>query len=76
MGCVVVESDVGEDGGRAGTPTAPLLTLCAVRAAHALASNDGTQLCFSHLEIVLDVGKEFENDFRGSGEMANMLSYA
>ncbi|KFY10241.1 hypothetical protein V491_07749, partial [Pseudogymnoascus sp. VKM F-3775] len=46
------------------------------RAAHALARNDGTQLCFSHLEIVLDIGKEFENDFRGSGEMANMLSYA
>ncbi|OBT87730.1 hypothetical protein VE02_04060 [Pseudogymnoascus sp. 03VT05] len=40
-----------------------------VRAAHALASNDGTK-------TVLDVGKKFENDFRGSGEMANMLSYA
>ncbi|ELR01842.1 hypothetical protein GMDG_00941 [Pseudogymnoascus destructans 20631-21] len=25
---------------------------------------------------VLEVGKEFENDFRGSGEMANMFSYA
>ncbi|KFY48964.1 hypothetical protein V495_00869 [Pseudogymnoascus sp. VKM F-4514 (FW-929)] len=48
----------------------------AVRSAHAIASSDGTHLCYSHLETVLEVGKEFENDFRGSGEMANMLSYA
>ncbi|KFX86708.1 hypothetical protein V490_08918 [Pseudogymnoascus sp. VKM F-3557] len=48
----------------------------AVRLAHAIASSDGTHLCYSHLETVLEVGKEFENDFRGSGEMANMLSYA
>ena len=48
----------------------------AVRSAHAIASSDGTHLCYSHLENVLEVGKEFENDFRGSGEMANMLSYA
>ncbi|KFZ23239.1 hypothetical protein V502_02283 [Pseudogymnoascus sp. VKM F-4520 (FW-2644)] len=55
----------------------PLYTIKnTVRAAHALASNDGTQLWFSHLETVLDVGKEFENDFRRLGEMANMLSYA
>jgi hypothetical protein len=47
----------------------------AVRSAHAIASSDGTHLCYSHLETVLEVGKEFENDFRGSGEMANMLSY-
>ncbi|KFY96264.1 hypothetical protein V500_02531, partial [Pseudogymnoascus sp. VKM F-4518 (FW-2643)] len=48
----------------------------AVRSAHAIASSDGTHICYSHLQTVLDVGKEFENDFRGSGEMANMLSYA
>ncbi|KFY28793.1 hypothetical protein V491_00286, partial [Pseudogymnoascus sp. VKM F-3775] len=48
----------------------------AVRSAYAIASSDGTHLCYSHLETVLEVGKEFENDFRGSGEMANMLSYA
>ncbi|ELR03570.1 hypothetical protein GMDG_06228 [Pseudogymnoascus destructans 20631-21] len=48
----------------------------AVRSAHAIASSDGTHLCYLHLETVLEVGKEFENDFRGSGEMANMLSYA
>ncbi|ELR07645.1 hypothetical protein GMDG_08500 [Pseudogymnoascus destructans 20631-21] len=48
----------------------------AVRSAHAIASSDGTHLCYSHLETILEVGKEFENDFRGSGEMANMLSYA
>ncbi len=35
-----------------------------------------SHLSYSHLENVLEVGKEFENDFRGSGEMANMLSYA
>ncbi|KFY43596.1 hypothetical protein V495_03869 [Pseudogymnoascus sp. VKM F-4514 (FW-929)] len=44
--------------------------------AHAIASSDGTHLCYSHLENVLEVGKEFEYDFRGSGEMADMLSYA
>ena len=48
----------------------------AVRLAHAIASSDGTHLCYSHLETVLEVSKEFENDFRGSGEIDNMLSYA
>jgi hypothetical protein len=29
----------------------------AVRSAHAIASSDGTHLCYSHLETVLEVGK-------------------
>ena len=38
-----------------------------VRAAHALAVNEGSQLCYSHLETILDLGKEFEADFKGAG---------
>ena len=37
----------------------------AVRAAHALAVDEGSRLCYSHLETVLDPGKEFEADIKG-----------
>jgi len=47
----------------------------AVRAAHALAVDEGSQLCYSHLETVLDSGKEFEADFKGAGQIDNLRSY-
>ena len=37
-----------------------------VRAAHALASQEGTVTSYSHLEIVIDSGKEFETDANGA----------
>jgi hypothetical protein len=46
----------------------------AVRAAHALAVDEGSQLCYSHLETVLDLGKEFEADLKG-GQIENLRSY-
>jgi SpoVK/Ycf46/Vps4 family AAA+-type ATPase len=46
----------------------------AVRAAHALASQEGAVTSYSHLEIVIDSGKEFETDAQG-GSSDNMRSY-
>jgi hypothetical protein len=45
-----------------------------VRAAHALASQDGVVTSYFHLEIVIDAGKEFETDAQG-GSSENMRSY-
>jgi len=45
-----------------------------VRAAHALASQDGVVTSYSHLEIVIDAGKEFETDAQG-GSFENMRFY-
>jgi hypothetical protein len=45
-----------------------------VRAAHALASQEGAVTSYSHLEIVIDSGKEFETDAQG-GSSENMRSY-
>ncbi len=45
-----------------------------VRAAHALAAQEGAVTSYSHLEIVIDTGKEFETDARG-GSSDNMRSY-
>ena len=45
-----------------------------VRAAHALATQEGAVTSYSHLEIVIDAGKEFETDARG-GSSESMLSY-
>jgi len=45
-----------------------------VRAAHALASQEGAVTSYSHLEIDIDSGKEFETDAQG-GSSENMRSY-
>ncbi len=45
-----------------------------VRAAHALASQEGAVTSYYHLEIVIDAGKEFEADAEG-GSSANEQSY-
>jgi hypothetical protein len=39
-----------------------------VRVAHALAVHEESRLSYSHLETVLDSGKEFEADFKGAGQ--------
>jgi hypothetical protein len=46
-----------------------------IRAAHAAAAEEGSQLTFSHLETVIEANANFETDFRGAGEIANMASY-
>ena len=45
-----------------------------VRAAHALASQEGAVTSYSHLEIVIDSSKEFETDASG-GSSEHMRSY-
>jgi hypothetical protein len=44
-----------------------------VRAAYALASQEGAVMSYSHIEIVIDSGKEFETDAQG-GSSENMQS--
>jgi hypothetical protein len=46
-----------------------------VRVAHVLAVDEGSRLSYSHLETILDSGKEFEADFKGAGQMDNLRSY-
>ncbi|KAH8797832.1 hypothetical protein F5884DRAFT_825515 [Xylogone sp. PMI_703] len=46
-----------------------------VRAAHALATNERVTVSHSHLETVIDAGKEFEAESRGVGQTNNMQSY-
>ena len=46
----------------------------AVRAAHALASQQWAVASYSHLEIVIDAGREFETDAQG-GSSEGMRSY-
>ena len=46
-----------------------------IRAAHALAVHKESRLSYSHLETVLDSGKEFEADFKGAGQIDNLRSY-
>ncbi len=45
------------------------------KAAHALAVHEESRLSYSHLETVLDSGKEFEADFKGAGRIDNLRSY-
>jgi hypothetical protein len=47
----------------------------AVRAAHALAVYEAIQLSYSYLETVLDLGKEFEADYKGAGQIDSLRSY-
>ena len=45
-----------------------------VQAAHALASQEGAVTSYSHLEIVIDSGKEFETDAQGgSSEICDLI---
>jgi hypothetical protein len=46
-----------------------------VRAALALAAFHKTNLSITHVQTVLDVGKVFENDFKGTGTTDNMNGY-
>jgi hypothetical protein len=45
-----------------------------IRATYALASQEGAMTSYSHLEIVINSGKEFETDTQG-GSSENMRSY-
>ena len=44
--------------------------------AYTLAINEMVPLSRSHLEIVIDLDKEFQKDYNGAGQMANKASYA
>lgn len=46
-----------------------------INTAHALAVNEMVSLSRSHLEIVIDLDKEFQKDYNGAGQMANRASY-
>ena len=46
-----------------------------VRAAHALASQEKAVTLYSHLEIVINSGKEFETDANGAGATDAMNGY-
>ncbi|CAG8977993.1 hypothetical protein HYALB_00000662 [Hymenoscyphus albidus] len=46
-----------------------------IRTANALANYDKTSLSIAHIQTVLDIGKNFENDFKGTGVTDNMGSY-
>ncbi|CAG8981848.1 hypothetical protein HYALB_00014000 [Hymenoscyphus albidus] len=46
-----------------------------VRAANALANHSKTSLSITHIQTVLDIGKVFENDFKGTGRTDNMGAY-
>ena len=46
-----------------------------MRAAHALADFEEVDLTMDHLQTVLDVGIEFETDFKGTGATDNENAY-
>jgi hypothetical protein len=46
-----------------------------VRAAHALASEEGVMILYSYLEIVINSGKEFETDANGAGATDAIRGY-
>ncbi|KAL8875267.1 MAG: hypothetical protein Q9198_006348 [Flavoplaca austrocitrina] len=46
-----------------------------ISTAHALAVSEMVPLSRSHLEIVIDLDKEFQKDYNGTGQMANKASY-
>ena len=43
--------------------------------AHALAVEERVPLTRSHLELVIGLDKEFQQDYNGAGQMANNLAY-
>jgi hypothetical protein len=46
-----------------------------ISTAHALVVNETVPLSRSHLEIVIDLDKEFQKDYNGARLMANKASY-
>ena len=46
-----------------------------VAIAHALAMSEGKPLSQSHLQVVIGLDKEFQNDYNGASHTANNLSY-
>ncbi|KAL8626238.1 hypothetical protein Q9189_008078 [Teloschistes chrysophthalmus] len=46
-----------------------------INTAHALAVDEMVPLSRSHLEIVIDLDKEFQKDYNGAGQKANESSY-
>ncbi|KAL8698333.1 MAG: hypothetical protein Q9201_006630 [Fulgogasparrea decipioides] len=46
-----------------------------ISTAHALAVNEMVPLSRSHLEIVIELDKEFQKDYNGAGQIANKASY-
>ena len=58
-----------------------MLILCllqiknAVNAALALASKDKALVLYSDLKIVLELGKEFNSDFKGPSQVGSLSSY-
>lgn len=47
----------------------------AVRAAHALASYEEAPVTYTYLETVLEMGDEFDCDFKGQGRVDGLRSY-
>lgn len=43
--------------------------------AHALTTEERVQVTISHLEFVIDIGKDFEYDFKGIGRTEALNGY-
>lgn len=46
-----------------------------ISTSHALAVSEEMPLSRLHLEIVIDLDKEFQKDYNGAGQMGNKASY-
>lgn len=46
-----------------------------VRMGHALAISKGLPLRYEHITSAMDANEDFDNDYRGSGAVANGHSY-
>jgi hypothetical protein len=46
-----------------------------VRTALALATNEGKQMSYGHLDAVLHAMNDFDYDFKGRGQIENLRSY-
>ena len=46
-----------------------------IATAHALAVEEMVPMSRSHLEVVINLDKEFQKDYNGAGQIANGLSY-
>ncbi len=46
-----------------------------ITTAHALAVEEQVPLTRSHLEVVIGLDQEFQKDYNGAGQMANIASY-
>jgi hypothetical protein len=54
----------------------PLQIKNLVSTAHALATEEGVRVTISHLEFALDVGEDFECDFKGVGRTEALNGYS